>query len=159
MYAFFAVCLDAGGNAIAVGSDLVNISPIIYNMTITPEPYYPQTGIATLGFNLSLANGGFTTAVILDSQGTQVKAFLWQISPSAGSVSYLWDGKDNGGNVVPNGRYSYVVAAVDPSNMSQMHVGVVLLDVGTPLAAGAAQAEPWAQEATEQLRKIANGSR
>ncbi|TAK32499.1 MAG: hypothetical protein EPO21_15110, partial [Chloroflexota bacterium] len=37
MYALFAVCLDGGGNAIAVGSDLINISPVISSMTVTPR--------------------------------------------------------------------------------------------------------------------------
>ncbi|TAK33317.1 MAG: hypothetical protein EPO21_13270 [Chloroflexota bacterium] len=157
MYALFAVCLDGGGNAIAVGSDLINISPVISSMTVTPRPYYPQAGNATLGFNLSLASSGFTTAVIVNAQGSQVKAFPWAVSPS-GAVSYSWDGKDGGGNVVPDGRYTYIVAAVDPSNMSQMHVGVVLFDVGAPQGAGAAQAEPWAEEAVGQLRRIGGGA-
>ncbi|TAK32119.1 MAG: hypothetical protein EPO21_15960 [Chloroflexota bacterium] len=157
MYAYFAVCLDAGGQALAVGYDLLNISPIISNMTISPKPYYPQAGNATLGFNLCLASSGFTTAVIINAQGAQVKAFPWAVSPS-GAVGYSWDGKDSGGNVVPNGRYTYIVAAVDPSNMSQMHVGAMLFDVGTPIGAGAAQAEPWAQEAMEQLRGVGGGA-
>ncbi|TAK32117.1 MAG: PKD domain-containing protein [Chloroflexota bacterium] len=153
IYAFFAVCLDAGGSAIAVGSDLVNISPIISNMTVNPKPYYPQSGNAALGFNLSTGSWAFTTAVILNAQGAQVKVFPWAVSPS-GAVSYNWDGEDGGGNVVPNGRYTYVVAAVDPSNTSQMHTGVLLFDVGTPVSAGSMQAEPWAQEAMEQLRRV-----
>ncbi|TAK36682.1 MAG: hypothetical protein EPO21_01760 [Chloroflexota bacterium] len=153
MYALFAVCLDGGGNAIAVGSDLINISPVISSMTVTPRPYYPQAGNATLGFNLSLASGGFTTAVILDEQGTAVKMFPWQ-STATGLATYSWDGKDSSGNVVPNGRYLYVVAAVDVGKMNQMHTGVLLFDVGAPLNAAAAQAEPWAQEALGQLRRM-----
>ncbi|TAK36140.1 MAG: hypothetical protein EPO21_03840 [Chloroflexota bacterium] len=157
MYALFAVCMDAGGNAIAVGSDLVNISPIISNMTVNPKPYYPQSGSATLGFNLSVGSWALTTAIILNAQGAQVKVFPWAVSPS-GAVSYNWDGKDGAGNVVPNGRYTYIVAAVDPSSMSQMHVGAVLFDVGTPVGAGAAQEEPWAREAIGQLRRMGGGA-
>ncbi|TAK36661.1 MAG: hypothetical protein EPO21_01985 [Chloroflexota bacterium] len=162
LYAYYVVCLDAGGNTVGVGWNFLNISPIIYNMTVQPGPYDPVSGNATLGFNLSQGNWAFTTALILSPQGTQVKVFPWQVSPS-GPISYIWDGRDGAGNVVPyHPNYLFVVAVVDPSNTNQMHVGVTRFGVvpWTPRASNAesAQAQPWSQEAIEQLRKMAGVS-
>ncbi len=80
-------------------------------------------GVLTPGSNLDLSNGLATGGVNLagsaskmqininDANGNTVRTLSYGAMP-AGMQVWQWDGKDDAGNAMPNGAYSYSVSAL-----------------------------------------------
>ena len=64
---------------------------------------------SSLGFNLE-AKASTVTVQVLNAAGAPVRT--WNgIDQPAGTQSMMWDGKDDSGNKVPSGQYTFTVAA------------------------------------------------
>lgn len=62
---------------------------------------------------------------ILSSAGTEVRSYYWK----GHLASLTWDGTDDAGNRVPDGRYSYVVGAEDAAgNRTQKSLDDIIVD-------------------------------
>ncbi len=59
--------------------------------------------VAVISFRLR--KPGRLTVDLLDSAGRSVRTLVRGLAEEAGRVSYTWDGRDNAGRVVPEGRY------------------------------------------------------
>jgi flagellar basal-body rod modification protein FlgD len=82
----------------------------------------------TANLHYSLAgNAAKTTLSIYDGTGALVRTVAGA-SQTAGDQTYTWDGKDQYGNVLAPGQYSFTVAAADSADKP---VGAETLSVGT----------------------------
>lgn len=84
-------------------------------------------GQANMYYSLD-ANAAKVTVTVSDASGSVVKQ--QDISnQSAGEQDYVWDGKDNNGNTLSSGQYTFTVSAVDDSgntvNASTLTSGTV----------------------------------
>lgn len=69
----------------------------------------------TLPLEQSGSLEGVWRASVLDAQGQEVKGFEWKDSAPP---SFAWDGRNAQGLLVPDGVYSYRIAATDPAGNS-----------------------------------------
>lgn len=66
--------------------------------------------------------------VMLDAKGNVVKQFNWKQK----AVTFEWDGTDNQGNRVPDGAYTYRLAATDAAgNKAEIFVRGIVIDTRT----------------------------
>jgi flagellar basal-body rod modification protein FlgD len=82
-------------------------------------------GQAVMPYTLS-GDASKVTVSVYDATGALVKTAM-QSQEAAGDNSYTWDGKDQNGNTLPAGRYTFAVSAVDASGQTI---------TATPLASG-----------------------
>lgn len=62
---------------------------------------------------------------ILNPEGLVVKSYSW----AGAASSFDWDGCDEAGNTVENGKYSFVIATTDPAgNATKVEIKDILLD-------------------------------
>jgi len=69
-----------------------------------------QNGSATLKYDLK-GNAAQDAVTIVDGFGQPVRTIAGE--RDAGSHEFVWDGRDNNGNALPDGAYSFSVSAVD----------------------------------------------
>ncbi|MEN7546892.1 FlgD immunoglobulin-like domain containing protein [Rapidithrix thailandica] len=62
--------------------------------------------------NYSLSSAGKVSINIYNGQGKVVRELLHAVSKGAGNHSVTWNGRDNNGNALPSGNYTWKMAAV-----------------------------------------------
>jgi flagellar hook assembly protein FlgD len=66
---------------------------------------------------------------VLDEAGRAIRTWTWKDS----AADFAWDGKDDAGNVAPDGRYRYVVSSIDAAgNKAEAAVNGLELDTREP---------------------------
>lgn len=123
---------SGGGNKEAHAFVTVNDVPIFNNSIVSPITFSPDgDGISdTTALAFSLSENSTMTVEVYNSQGLLVKTISASASATAGQIySYTWDGKDNGGQVSPQGRYFFKVsaAALTGSQAEPLNMNVYLL--------------------------------
>ena len=79
----------------------------------------------TLKINQKSSNENLWEASIKDSSGKVVKSYFWKGS----AVDFTWDGKDENGNKLPDGRYTYAVQSMDKAgNKASAQIGDITID-------------------------------
>lgn len=73
-----------------------------------------QDGRQTIRFRQSGSEESLWTGRITDGAGRTVRSFSWEGMPE----SFAWDGRDDIGNQVPDGVYTYVIEAADAAGNS-----------------------------------------
>jgi flagellar hook assembly protein FlgD/outer membrane protein OmpA-like peptidoglycan-associated protein len=63
----------------------------------------------TVTFTQSSMAGDDWKGTIVDSKGAAVKSYTWKSL----AETFVWDGTDSSGNVVPDGQYGYVASSTD----------------------------------------------
>ncbi|HUX12115.1 MAG TPA: FlgD immunoglobulin-like domain containing protein, partial [Spirochaetia bacterium] len=88
---------------------------------------------ATLPVSQSGSGEDKWTGSILDSSGKPIRTYTWQ---NAEPPSFAWDGRNQSGETVPNGVYSYRLASTDRAgNVGSFTIpNITVLTVPTPLA-------------------------
>lgn len=73
---------------------------------------------------------GEWTCVVKDSKGNAVKKYSWAEFPGGKATGFFtWDGTDDSGNVLPDGKYSVTVEALDiAGNSFRKEINSVALD-------------------------------
>ena len=64
------------------------------------------------GGSYTLTEPGDAIISILDGEGSEIRT-IYKQGQASGEYDFYFDGKDDTGNPVPNGEYSFTVAAVD----------------------------------------------
>jgi FlgD Ig-like domain len=71
-----------------------------------PNPFDPNTGSATIWYNLPQAGDPTLLIFSLSAELVYKQVFIGQ---SAGSKNIAWDGRDNSNNILQNGVYAYKI--------------------------------------------------
>ena len=73
------------------------------------------------------------TGSILDSSGKPIRTYTWE---NTEPVSFVWDGRNQAGETVPNGIYSYRLSSTDRAGNVGMFTipNITVLTVPTPLS-------------------------
>ncbi len=110
----YKVVVSTGSVKTASAFIIVNDRPIFNNFKVVPPTFSPDgDGIndaVTLSFSLS-EDSAWTTEVY-NFQNLLVKAIAKNVPAVAGQIyNYTWDGKNESGQVTPQGRYYFKVSA------------------------------------------------
>ena len=110
--------------------DVEPMAPSISGLGMTIDPFSPDDDgnqdTTTVTFDLS-ANADVTVS-IENGSGVEVVKLLDSEAKTAGTVNTVWDGKETGGSVVPDGTYTVKVEA---TNAFGSDSGEVTVDVDT----------------------------
>ncbi|HUZ17844.1 MAG TPA: FlgD immunoglobulin-like domain containing protein, partial [Spirochaetia bacterium] len=89
----------------------------------------------SVSFTQSSSSEGQWEGTIRDSAGTVVRTYYWK----GEAQSFVWDGRDDAGNIVLDGTYSYLVTATDAAgNHTEKRIGDIVVDTRpTPISIGA----------------------
>jgi flagellar hook assembly protein FlgD len=129
----------AGAPAVALSSTTPTPTsgvPTISQVQDSPDSFSPdgdgQLDNTTISFTLSKA--ARITLTIRDSNHAVIRTLLNGANRDSGFNQAVWDGKDDGGSVPPDGLYRYVIEAVDSLNgRAEPAEGSVLIDTRSPL--------------------------
>ncbi len=89
------------------------------------QPYAQSGAIDTLSYTTS----GSTTisAVVTNAGGQMVRTLATNLPVQAGPKSLTWDGRNDGGNPLPDGTYTATITSTDPfANVSTATAAIVL---------------------------------
>jgi flagellar hook assembly protein FlgD len=110
--------IDAAGNRSEAADRDVTVYAALGYVRTSTAIFFPQDGdrvssTATLGF--TLASPATVDWTIRDGSGAIVRTLRSAETLEAGGQSFGWDGRDDGGALVPRGLYRSVVSAGDGS--------------------------------------------
>ncbi len=91
--------------------DIDGTKPIIKNQNVEPNPFNPY--IKNLSIKYNLSEYARVQIDILDKVGEVIKNIIPPNPKSGENISDFWDGRDNKGDIVPDGFYYYTINAVD----------------------------------------------
>jgi len=77
----------------------------------SPTSFHPPTQTSTLTYTLSEKCS--VSIKLYNAAGTLVKTLLATTTKNAGTYTIVWDGRDNGGAIVPPGTYTCKIWATD----------------------------------------------
>ena len=131
-YYYVITSIDIAGNE-SVYSTQAGAKPIawITGLSVSPNAFSPNADgtadISTINYNLAVP--GSVTLKIYDSTNNLVRILLNSVSTQSGANSAVWDGKNDGGTVGPDGIYTYKIDAVDANNNpAQQKTGTLTVD-------------------------------
>ncbi len=82
---------------------------------VSPNPFDPTQAATVLSYTVPTAAD--YSIVAENSAGTVVTSIVTYSNQPAGSYNQSWTGKDNAGNVLPNGAYTLVIAGTTTSGI------------------------------------------
>jgi len=85
----------------------ITVNPT-YNVHPDEQFFDPTVG-ETININSSLLETSIVTIRIVDQNGNPITTLVDSVMRPAGYYSDTWDGRDNGGDVVPSGVYYFIV--------------------------------------------------
>lgn len=128
---FFAVtAYDTAGNespfseevsiAIANDDNIVDLND--HNAYNFPNPFRPEDQVTKIRYYLSRAEA--VTITIFDIKGSKIRSLISDVFKSSGEhIEDAWDGRDDKGEIVPNGIY---IAKIS-SKSATYHVTIAVL--------------------------------
>ncbi len=132
-YAVRVVASDAVGNqrSVEVPVNLDERTDLISYLEVVPELFSPNGDgkLETTGIRFGLEENALVTLAVRDAGGTVRRTLYDQRSLNVGPVSLSWDGKDDEGEALPDGRYTVgllVASAANPLLRQEEKVTVVL---------------------------------
>ncbi|OGV69666.1 MAG: hypothetical protein A3K18_25780 [Lentisphaerae bacterium RIFOXYA12_64_32] len=113
--------------------DQISAQPAIVNVQSGPHTFSPNADNVQDTFNLAAAcpKTASWTVRFNDAQGNQVRVLdpsdnLAPNTDNASVVNLAWDGRDDLGTLLPDGRYGYTLAATGPGGTASVSNFVVL---------------------------------
>lgn len=87
----------------------------IDNLFDSPDAFSPNGdwNYDTSAINYLIPKDGKVTLKLYDSNNNLVRTLLNNTPQTSGTNTVVWDGKDDSGNILPNGTYTYKLDAVD----------------------------------------------
>ncbi|MHB9093375.1 MAG: FlgD immunoglobulin-like domain containing protein [Eubacteriales bacterium] len=112
-------------------------SPLLSNVSDTPDPFNPLNGDQS-NISYTVSSDAIITLKILKGTTTVIRTInIVGITP-AGTYTISWDGKDNLGQVVADGTYTYQLEAVSPlvSTFKNTYKDTTVVDTAAPTITG-----------------------
>lgn len=140
-YVFTAKAYDNYNNISNATRNIIldNTAPVVSSLVYSPNPYSPSLGNMTIQYDLNEVPATSATVSIQIKKaddGSTVKQF-GPYSKNNGSNNEIWDGRDSGGQVVPDGNYTVNISAEDTvGNVSSTVTGTFAVDNTTPEITG-----------------------
>ena len=106
--------------------------------SVSPNPFDPTQELTMLKYTVPTAAN--YSIIACNSAGTEVTGIVSYSDQPAGTYSHSWTGKDNHGNVLPNGNYTLVIQGTTTS-------GVALTTATAPVTIAVAGSTPPATQA------------
>lgn len=101
---------DASGNTATVERTVYYMDDKIFGLDVGPNPVIIGYGAF---IQYTLAQKGSVTIKVLNDGGDLVRTIAGGLLQNAGPAFQSWDGKDNRGTLVEDGKYRFVVEARD----------------------------------------------
>ena len=132
----------------AENTDYNNYSTVIlrYDITAPEISNYSAPGLSPNGDGINeitritfkvadiLSDTLRTTLKIYNQSGNEINILLTDIQTLNPHIfSVLWDGRDNSGNIVPEGRYRVKITATDEATNSKVYEDDVVVDLSPPV--------------------------
>ncbi len=92
---------------------LTTSSPVLWNSNYSDELIYPNPSSGEVNITFSLAQAERLNLSIFDGNGQLVRQLLSGNLVQAGDFQIVWDGKDNGGAVLPSGVYFWTIVGAN----------------------------------------------
>jgi|GEM_PF-1546042 len=100
--------------------------PEISNNIVSPVPFNPYLNNLSIGYHLS--ERSYVKIKIFDKDGNLIRILNSPDAQFGDNVWMLWDGKNSGGIIVPDGRYKYTIDASDEAgNKAVTRHGEIIL--------------------------------
>jgi flagellar hook assembly protein FlgD len=126
-YYYLIELRDVAGNKATVNSALFTLQdwnkPVIQGSS---DFYYSAEGNASFPYTLS--KPGKVTIQILEN-GTEVRAVELNVPKAKGKQQFVWDGKDQSGSLLNDGKYSYEISTVDAYQLTHTYTGNMHVDL------------------------------
>ncbi len=81
--------------------------------TVSPNPFNPATGVTEMKYTVPVAAN--YSIIAENSAGTEVTGIVGYSNQPAGTYEHSWTGKDNSGNILPNGNYTLMISGTTTS--------------------------------------------
>jgi flagellar hook assembly protein FlgD len=126
-YTLFVAARDATGNQGPARSRPLHVVSLLGFVTSSAKVFYPQDAdrlsrTTTLSFRI--ATPATVTWRIVNAAGQTVRTRLADAALGAGTQTWAWDGRSDGGAFVPRGVYRSVVTATDGTDTVSQSVTV-----------------------------------
>ncbi|MBS4222817.1 S8 family serine peptidase [Lederbergia citrea] len=122
-YRYEAEVKDAAGNTLVAKSKVFSLQdwqkPTIKS---TADFYYRNSGNALYAYSISKP-GKVTVQILKD--GKVVRNVESGIQKAGGSQKFTWDGKDDAGNLLADGKYRYKINLVDKYKLTGTYTGAM----------------------------------
>jgi len=108
-------------NTSLVTVDLGIRKNLIKDLSVAPKLFSPNNDgkLDSTSIKYELTDTCLINIDMTDSAGTLKKTYT-SVTPSGGTYTYVWDGKDNAGNIVPDDVYTVKLSAALSYNLSVM---------------------------------------
>lgn len=100
---------DAAGNTATVNRTVYYSDDKVFGLEVGPDPLILGSGMAYVKYNL--AQKGYVTVKVFDKKDSLVRTVASGLLQKAGVAFQSWNGKDNSGSLVDDGKYKFVVEA------------------------------------------------
>ncbi|TLM93862.1 MAG: hypothetical protein FDZ75_05595, partial [Actinobacteria bacterium] len=101
---------DKAGNTAGVNRTVYYYDDKVYDLEISPDPVILGSGAY---IQYTLARKGSVTVKVFDARGNLVRTVSNSLGQNAGAAGVSWDGKNDSGSLVPDGKYKFVVETRD----------------------------------------------
>jgi hypothetical protein len=118
---------DLPGNRGTAVSEPVDVYAALAAVTRDTGLFYPQDGDALASratVTFTLRSAATVTITVVDAQGRAVRTPITAKAYPKGTVTWQWNGKDDDGAFVPQGRYRIVVRATNGTQTAAQAVTV-----------------------------------
>ncbi|MBU1087976.1 MAG: gliding motility-associated C-terminal domain-containing protein, partial [Candidatus Omnitrophica bacterium] len=103
----------------------------IYNVSDSPDSFSPNEDtvrdISTISYRV-INNEGFVSIKIYDPLNSLVRTIKDAVLESVGDQTAVWDGKNDQGEILADGIYTYIIEAIDSSSNTVSKQGTITLD-------------------------------
>jgi len=125
--------------------------PAIEDLGVTIDPFSPdgdgKQDTTTVTF--ALTEDADVTIRVFNASDVEIQKFQNDEAASAGTVNAVWDGKESGGSVVPNGTYTFEVTVSNSAGADKKEVTVEVASVA-PVPEPAPTPEPISAPTSQQ---------
>jgi len=120
---------DEAGNTTTAYRTIYYYDDKLYGLVIKPDPVKLDNFAAV---KYTLSRQGYVTVNIFNEKGEKIRTISENEPKMTGSFTHIWDGTDDNGRAVPDGKYRFVVEAGDTTGYIIGRIEKTLLAARVP---------------------------